>query len=46
MIVLSAFLLAKAQYKAVILPTSDGYGQAFHAGGGQITGIEFNLGKI
>ncbi|HET6644485.1 MAG TPA: PEP-CTERM sorting domain-containing protein [Fimbriimonadales bacterium] len=46
LIVLSAFLLAKAQYKAVILPTSDGYGQAFHAGGGQITGIDFNLGNI
>ena len=45
-IALSACLLAKAQYKAVILPTSDGFGQAFHAGGGQITGVDFNLGNI
>ena len=45
-IALSACLLASAQYKAIILPTSDGYGQAFHAGGGQITGIDFNLGNI
>jgi hypothetical protein len=45
-ITVAACLLASAQYKAIILPTSDGYGQAFHAGGGQITGIDFNLGNI